>query len=292
MANRCRGPNRGCNHAQLFLRTAVLVLWLGTIPPIAAQSGSTASQTAGPPAVTTLPFRFELGGYYTWADNGYGNWRGVDAALWYRGNSRFVPAFLVDSQTRPAGTQQNYAFTSYMNWKPSFYTVQSFSAAPQNSPQAIYFPKGRFDVKGYWKLPPDRNLVLGAGFTHYDFGQPGYGEIYNIGALYYRKKLVIEGNLFINQSFPGNLWSASGSAALQYGTEGKYWFGLLASGGRELYYYSGLSPGNVRLTSITVNLFYRRWISRHIGYVVGTLLEDKLDAYLRGGASARLFFEF
>jgi YaiO family outer membrane protein len=292
MANHCRGPNRGCDHSQLFLRSAVLVLWLGTIPPIAAQSGSTASQTAGPPAVTTLPFRFELGGYYTWADNGYGNWRGLDAAVWYRGNSRFVPAFLVDSQTRPAGTQQNYAFTSYMNWRPSFYTVQSFSAAPQSSPQAIYFPKGRFDVKGYWKLPPDRNFVLGAGFTHYDFGRPGYGEIYNLGALYYRKKLVIEGNLFINQSFPGNLWSASGSVALQYGTEGKYWFGLLASGGRELYYYAGLSPVNVRLTSFTVNLFYRRWISRHMGYVVGTLLEDKLDAYVRGGASARLFFEF
>jgi tetratricopeptide (TPR) repeat protein len=60
--------------------------------------------------------------------------------------------------------------------------------------------------------------------------------------LYYRKKLVLEGNLFINQSFPGNLWSASGSMALQYGTEGKYWFGLVAGGGRQLYYYAGLSP--------------------------------------------------
>ena len=233
-----------------------------------------------------------MGGYYTWADNGYGNWRGLDAALWFRGNSRFIPAFLVDSQTRPAGTQQNYAFTSYMNWTQSFYTVQGFSAAPQRSTSAIYFPKVRYDIKGFYKLPRDRNFVLGAGFTHYDFGQPGYGEIYNLGALYYRKKLVLEGNLFINQSFPGNLWSASGSVALQYGTEGKYWFGLSAGGGRELYYYAGLSPGNVSLTSFTVNLFYRRWISRHMGYVVGSMLQDKLDAYARAGMSARLFFEF
>jgi len=275
-----------------LLRTAVLVLWAGATIPAAAQGGAAPAQTAGPPAVTTLPYRFEMGGYYTWADNGYGNWRGLDAALWFRGNSRFVPAFLVDSQTRPAGTQQNYAFTSYMNWTQSFYTVQGFSAAPQRSPSAIYFPKVRYDIKGFYKLPRDRNFVLGAGFTHYDFGQPGYGEIYNLGALYYRKKLVLEGNLFINQSFPGNLWSASGSVALQYGTEGKYWFGLSAGGGRELYYYAGLSPGNVSLTSFTVNLFYRRWISRHMGYVVGSMLQDKLDAYARAGMSARLFFEF
>jgi len=274
------------------VQAAELVFLMGAVLPVAAQSGSAPAQPAGPPAVTTLPFRFELGGYYTWADNGYGNWRGLDAALWLRGNSRFIPGFLVDSQTRPAGTQQNYAFMSYMNWTQSFYTVQGFSAAPQRSLSAIYFPKVRYDIKGFYKLPRDRNFVLGAGFTHYDFGQPGSGEIYNLGALYYRKKLVLEGNLFINQSFPGNLWSASGSMALQYGTEGKYWFGLMASGGRELYYYAGLSPVNVSLTSFTVNLFYRRWLSRHMGYVVGTMLEDKLDAYTRGGASARLFFEF
>jgi YaiO family outer membrane protein len=292
MANHGQDLIRRGMGAPFFLRTAVVTFWLGASLPAIAQSGSASSQPAGKPAVTTLPFRFEIGGYYSWADRGYGDWRGLDTSLWWRGNSKFVPGFLVDSQTRPAGTQQNYAFTSYMNWTPSFYTVQGFSAAPQRSPLAIYFPKVRYDIKGYWKLPPDRSFVLGAGFTHYDFGRPGYGEIYNLGGLYYRKKLVIEGNLFINQSFPGNLWSASGSLALQYGTEGKYWFGLMASGGRELYYYAGLSPVNVKLASVTVNLFYRRWISRHMGYVVGTLLEDKLDAYARVGMSARLFFEF
>jgi hypothetical protein len=66
----------------------------------------------------------------------------------------------------------------------------------------------------------------------------------------------------------------------------------MASGGRELYYYAGLSPVNVKLASVTANLFYRRWLSRHMGYVVGMLLEDKLDAYARVGMSARLFFEF
>jgi len=292
MANCGQDLMRACMRPMFLLRTAVLALWVGASLPAAAQGGAAPAQTAGPPAVTTLPFRFELGGYYTWANNGYGDWRGLDAALWMRGNTRFVPGFLVDSQTRPAGTQQNYAFTSYMNWTQSFYTVQGISAAPQRSPLAIYFPEVRFDIKGYWKLPPERNFVVGAGFTHYDFGRAGYGEIYNLGALYYRKKLVIEGNIFINQSFPGNLWSASGSMALQYGTEGKYWFGLTASGGRELYYYAGLSPFNVKFTSFTINLFYRRWISRHMGYVVGTMLQDKLDAYTRAGMSAHLFFEF
>lgn len=276
--------------ARVVLLFTALIILIG--PGEAMAQGGTAPISGAPPATSAPPIRLELGGYYSWADRGFGDWRGVNASLWYRGNRRFTPGFQLDSQTRPPGTQQNYSFTSYINWAASFYTVQSISGAPQRSDRAIYFPKLRYDVKGYWKLPRDRNFVLGAGFTHFDFGRPGHGNIYNLGAVYYHKRLVLEGNLFVNQSQPGNLWSSSGSVAVQYGTEGKYWFGLTVSGGQELYRIEGLTPLDVPLKSYTLDLFYRRWITRHVGYILGATLQDKLDAYRRAGGSARLFFEF
>ncbi len=246
----------------------------------------------GPASQEPLPVRLELGGYNYWVSQGFDYWRGLDAELWYRGNRKIIPALFVSSQTRPTGTQQNYAFMSYINWTESFYTVQSVSGAPQRSDQAIYFPEFRYDIKGFYKLPPDRNFLLAAGFTQFDFGRPGSGEIYNLGSLYYHRKLVVEGNLFINQSHPGGMWSASGNLCLQYGTEGKYWYGLTVGGGRELYRVEALTPYDVGLTSYTLDAFYRRWISRHLGYVLRATFQDKLDAYRRGGISARVFFEF
>jgi len=266
-----------------ILRITVFILLLGT--------GCAMAQIGPAPATGMLPTRLEFGGYYSWVDRGYGDWRGLNAEVWLGRTRRFVPGFMIDSQTRPSGTQQDYAFMSYMNWTDSFYTVQGISGAPQRSDQAIFFPKIRYDIKGNWKLPPDKSFVLGVGYTHFDFGRPGHGQIFNIGGLYYRKKCVVAGNLFVNESRPGNLWSTSGSLAVQYGTEGKYWFGVTASGGRELYRIETLSPFDVRLNSLTFDLFYRRWISRHFGYNFGFTYQDKLDAYRRVGISARLFLE-
>ncbi len=273
-----------------LLYLALLIPALGVCQAMA--QGRSTAQTGQPPVPSFLPVRLELGGYYSWADRGYGDWRGLNGEFWFRGNRRFVPGLLIDSQTRPTGTQQNYAFMSYLNWSRSFYTVQSISIAPQRSTEAVYFPKARYDIKGYWKLPPDENLAVSAGFTHFDFGTPGRGEIYNVGILYYRNRLVMEGNLFVNQSRPGNLWSGSGSFSLQYGTEGRYWLGLRAGGGRELYRLDGVAPVEVGLSSYSFDLFYRRWVSRHIGYVIGATYQDKLDAYRRAGAYTRVFFEF
>ncbi len=277
--------------SRIVLQVVSLMLLAGLSDAL-AQGGSAAASSSGTPAQDTLPVRLELGGYNYWVDHGFEYWRGLDAELWYRGNKKFIPALLFSSQTRPVGTQQYYDFLSYANWTESFYTVQSISGAPQRSDEAIFFPQVRFDIKGFWKIPPEKNFVLGAGFTEFDFGRPGSGEIYNLGGLYYRRKLVVEGNLFINQSHPGGLWSASGSLALQYGTEGKYWYGLTASGGQELYRVESLTPFDVGLTSYTLDAFYRRWLSRHIGFVLRATFQDKVDAYRRGGISARVFFEF
>ena len=247
----------------------------------------------GEPAYEVQPFRLELGGYENYVDNGYGNWRGADAQLWYRGNEFFIPAFFFESQTRPTGTEQNYAFFSYLNWTNSFYTTQGFSVAPQNNGLgAIYFPKLRYDIKANWKLPPSRHFVLGVGFTDFDLGAPGHGQIFNVGGLWYHKKLVVEGNFFENRSQPGALYSSSGSLAVQYGQEGKYWFGGTVSGGHELYRFAGETPFDVRFNGASFQVFYRKWVTRHSGIVTALSYEDKLNAFQRIGGVLNLFFDF
>ncbi|HSB16730.1 MAG TPA: YaiO family outer membrane beta-barrel protein [Bryobacteraceae bacterium] len=239
-----------------------------------------------------LPVRLELGAYGSQLNRNLGTWRGLQGQLWIRSNPRFVPALIFDTQTRPEGTQQNYGFLSYLNWSKSFYTVQGFSAAPQRNERSIFFPKRRYDIKAYWKVPPTRNFVLGAGFTRFDYGGPGHGQIFNAGALYYHKKLVMEGNLFVNRNQPGDFVSAAGTLAAQYGTEGNYWFGVTAGGGREQYRFTDITPAEIRLLSYSINTFYRKWLSRHVGFVVSFDYQDKLTAYRRAGLSTGLFFEF
>jgi YaiO family outer membrane protein len=239
-----------------------------------------------------LPFRLELGGYGSHVTNGYGDWNGAQGLLWIRTNPVFIPAIFVDSQTRPQGTQQNYGFFSYLNWSKSFYTVQGFSAAPQRDPNTVYFPKRRYDIKANWKLPPSRNVVIGVGYTRFDLGAPGHGQIFNLGTLWYHHKVVSEANVFLNRNQPGDLYSASGSVAVQYGQEGKSWFGVSAGGGRQLYQYAGQIPFNVRINGYDFHTFYRKWISRYVGIIVMFDYQDLLSTYRRMGGQGGLFFEF
>src|SRR5215472_10373187 len=175
----------------LFLALAVGAACAGE--PADDQSAGQAPVQAAPE--TQLPFHVEVGGYASQVDHGYGPWEGTDDQIWFRGSRRFIPAFIVESQTRPTGTQQNYAFFSYLNWTKSFYTVQGFSGAPQRDPKAIYFPKRRYDIKAYKKLTSGQNFVIGAGYTRFDLGATGHGQIFNLGSLYYNGRLVVEGNL-------------------------------------------------------------------------------------------------
>jgi len=241
---------------------------------------------------TRMPVRVELGGFGSGVTQPYGNWYGENGQIWIRSLPRIIPAFTFESQTRPQGTQENYSFLSYLNWTKSFYTVQSVTFAPQNGSQAIYYPRDREDVKAFWKVPPGRQLVLGLGITRFNYGAPGRGQIYNAGAIYYRKRLVLEGNLFVNRNQPRNLISASGVLAAQFGSEGHYWLGATVSGGRELYNFSGVAPFDISLYSYSAEGFYRKWITHHTGYKVSVLYLQKLGAYRQIGCSTSFFFDF
>jgi len=279
-----------------MLKTGIRAITMGLLTALgcAAQVEQPPPPPApGEPAYEVQPFRLELGGYENYVDNGYGNWRGADAQLWYRGNQFFIPAFFFESQTQPTGTQQNYAFFSYLNWTKSFYTTQGFSAAPQyGGNAAIFFPKRRYDIKANWKLPPSRNLILGVGFTDFDLGAPGHGQIFDLGGLWYHRKLVVQADLYVNRSQPGALYSSSGILAVQYGQEGKYWFGGTASGGHELYRLVGETPFDVKFNGYSFQMFYRKWVTRHAGIVTTLSYEDKLGEFQRVGGILNLFFDF
>ncbi len=269
-------------------RLACLIAWIAT---------AALAQEGPPPAPAGKssempPIRLELSGYGSHVTNRYGPWRGAESSVWIRANPFFIPVFLFDSQTRPAGTQQNYAFFSYLNWSKSFYTTQGFSAAPQSTLDRMYFPKRRYDVKAHWKVPPGRNFVLGAGYTRFDLGAPGHGQIFNLGAIYYRRKWVVEGNLFVNRNQPGDLYSGAGSLAAQYGQEGKSWVGVVVGGGRELYRFLGQLPFDVRFNGYSTRVFYRKWLSRNVGIMSSFDYQDRRGAFQRAGGSAGLFFEF
>ena len=258
---------------------------------VAPDSNTSATDSSGTGGYPLSPIRVELGGYSSYVNNGFGTWSGGQAQLWYR-NRFFTPAFTVDRQTRPQGTQWNYAFFSYANWSKSFYTTQGFSWAPQKDNSAIYFPKRRYDIRGYWKVSPEKAFLVDAGYTRFDLGAAGHGQIFSAGSLYYHGKWVFDANLFINRSQPGDLYSASGTFSAQHGQEGHYWFGITAGGGRELYQLAGQTPFEASFTSYSLGAFYRRWLTAHSGIVFSGVYLDKFDAYRRAGGTASLFFEF
>ncbi|MEP6962559.1 MAG: YaiO family outer membrane beta-barrel protein, partial [Acidobacteriota bacterium] len=195
-------------------QTLLLLTSLATIALCAAQDPNVAAASADR-GYPLSPFRLELGGYSSHVTNGFGNWSGGQTQLWYR-SRYFTPSFTVDRQTRPAGMQWNYSFFSYLNWSKSFYTIQGYSWAPQKDLSTTYFPKRRYDIRGYWKVPPNQKLLLGAGYTRFDVGPAGHGQIFSAGILYYHNKWIVDANLFTNRSQPGDLYSASGLLSLQY----------------------------------------------------------------------------
>ncbi len=244
----------------------------------------------------TLPMRLEVGTTQSYAGKNYGYWRGADAELWIRYSAKFIPVLTINTQTRPGGTQESYGFFSYMNWTKNFYTTQGLSFAPQLSafgtPQPIFFPKQRYDGKAYFKLPSEPKLVLDAGITYLDYGGTIKSEIFSAGFIYYPPKMVIDGNLFVNHNQPGGMVSAAGSVSAQYGREGKYWLGATVSGGHEAYRYFAAQPVDVNLNGYSASVFFRKWITRRTGFVLGLDHQTKFTAYSRIGATAKMFFEF
>lgn len=255
------------------------------------QSQDTPATFERPGYESPLPVLLEVGTYHSGVNNGYGYWRGADATLWLRNNPRFTPVFMFNSQTRPGVTQQNFGFFSFANWTKNFYTTQGFSYAPQTQGYSL-FPHTRVDGKAFYKTPFNRRLVVAAGYSHYSFSSLLKGDIYNAGFIYYPRKMIVEGNYFLNRNQPGNHLSSSASLAVQRGQEGRYWVGAVVGGGKEVYTYIATTPLEVNLDSVSTQIFFRKWLSRHYGYYVAFNHQTKFSAYSRTGVTGRMFFEF
>ena len=268
-----------------------LVMALALATAAWGQTQETPATFERPGYESPLPVLLEVGTYHSGVTNGYGYWRGADAALWLRHNPRFTPVFLFNSQTRPGVTQQNFGFFSFANWTKNFYTTQGFSVAPERNGVTL-FPHQRYDVKGFYKAPFNRQLVLAAGYSRFSYGKIVKGNLYNAGFIYYPRKMVVEGNYFINHNQPGDKISSSGSLAVQRGQEGKYWAGVVVGGGKEVYTYIATTPLEVNLNSVSTQVFLRKWLSRHYGVYVSLDHQTKFSAYSRTGVTGRMFFEF
>ncbi len=239
-----------------------------------------------------LPYRLEVGGYGVDFNNGGGLWRGANATLWIRKNPRFIPALTFDSRTSDAGTQRYYAFFSYANWTPNFFTTQSVSGTDAGGTTRLLFPRFRYDVKAWWKLPPRRSLVAGVGVSRYTLGSAGSGTMINPGLLFYKGSFVLDGEVFFNRTSPGALWSGSGLFAIQQGHEGRHWAGMTIGVGRQAYRELALAPLEVRYSSFSADLFYRKWLTRNFGIAVSGGFQDARNSYQRYSFSTRAFFEF
>ena len=240
-----------------------------------------------------LPYLLEVGTSHSHLSKGIGNWRSEDATFTVRSIPRFTPVFQFTSQTRPEGTSQNFAFSSYYTWSKHVYTTQGFSLTPTNSGNGVMlFPHQRYDFRAHYIVPSHSRLVLSSGLTYFDFPGSVKGQIYSTGFLYYAKKTIIGGNYNVNRNQPGDHTSSSANMSVQYGREGKYWIGATVGGGKEVYSYFLGKQLDVNLNGFSTQAFFRKWLSRHYGFVIGMENQNKLGFYTRIGAYGRMFFEF
>lgn len=252
----------------------------------------TVAQTTATAPSTLPPVRIDFNGYGEDFSNGIGWWRGFNTTIWLRKSKKFIPAFTFDQRQSDSGTQRYVSFFSYANWTSNFFTTQAIAGVPVLPGSPLLFPRFRADFKPWWKIPPSRRLVAGLGFTRFEISGPLRGTIINPGLLYYRGSWVFDWEAFANQSEPGSLWSGSGLFTVQQGHEGKHWVGGSVGAGKQVYRELSTVPLDIRYSSTSVDVFYRRWITRNIGVTATGGYLDAWKTYHRATASAGFFFEF
>lgn len=233
-------------------------------------------------------WRLELGGSFANVNNNYGRWYSGDAKITYTGSKYFSPSLSFGSQTRPEGSQQAYGFGSYVNLGKQAYAVVGAGIAPNHG--TILFPSFRYDLMGVVRVPPVKGLLMTAGYSSYRMGG-GRSKIASFGAIHY-SKVILEGGISFNRSYPGNLPSKSGHLSFMRGREGKHWFGAGASGGNIHYQLLGVIPYDARFNAYGLSAFYQKWMRPQWGFVARYYFTNVIDGYVGNSVGLNLFYNF
>ena len=119
-----------------------------------------------------------------------------------------------------------------------------------------------------------------------------FGRVVRAGAVYYWRRFVFQGTLYLNNSEPGSHASKAVNGAAQYGQEGRYWLGLVAGGGREAWQTLALTPQDVEFTSYRSSVFLRKWLAPNYGIVASYGYSVKRAAYRIHGLEFKFFVDF
>ena len=227
-----------------------------------------------------LPFSVQVGGFYDQLDNGYSDWRGLDARVTYSG-SRASPFASASTQSRREGQQSSYGLGSYVTLNRSMYAIAGFSVATGGT--AVFYPRLRWDVSLMTDTHVVPGLVIAAGFTHVSFGGGSTGTITSLGPIWYHGPLILSGAAHLNHDGVGGATTGSAEAGGQYGAEGRYWVGGSLSAGHEAYQVLSATPFDVQFTNVGGTLFYDRWLTHRTDVRLGLDYQDKRSAYHRRG---------
>ena len=247
-----------------------------------------------PPSIAPRRFHLELTSFENSVSNQFGHWAGGGLSLAYKWSDRLTTTGQILGQRRPGEAQPLLAASTRIEWSSWFYTDLALSGGGPDDP-AAFFPRVRYDWTANLK-PPVPGLILNGGFTQLYFGDPVRGHIVRAGAVYYWRRFVLQGTLFLNTSQPGNRKSKAGNGAMQYGEEGRYWLGMVAGGGREAWQTLGLTPAltpqDAEFTSYSGTVFLRKWLAPTYGVVTSYGYAVKRGAYRIHSVDFTFFLDF
>jgi len=264
--------------------------------PLTAQIQQEPAPTPNESAAARAPegfrprFHVEGSAFLNSVSNGFGRWWGGGLEFAWTPPSRMMVSGEVISQARPGVVEQLAGLRTLVNWTKWFYTDATISGGGPNDAVA-FFPRFRYDATANFKIS-NSGLVLNAGYTRLYFGPPVSGEVIRAGAIYYWRKFVVQGNGNWNTAHPGNQKSASGTGALQYGREGRYWLGIVAGGGHEAWQTLSLTPQDIQFTSYSGSVFVRKWLSPRSVFAAAYNYSLKRTAYRINGVELKLFVDF
>ncbi|MBI3894466.1 MAG: YaiO family outer membrane beta-barrel protein [Acidobacteria bacterium] len=274
-----------------------IVVLMTSLLPLSAQVPSGNPPAVASPSQPGIPealryrYHLELGGFDNRVSNGFGHWWGGEFLLGYKLSERMIVSGQLLSQRRPGETEQLLGARWLFNWTNWFFTDTALSGGGPDNP-AAFFPRFRYDLTANLKVPAIPGLILTAGLTRLYMGTPNNGRIRRLGAIYYWKRFVLQGDVNFNNARPGNRKSKSVSGAIQYGHEGVYWLGLAAGGGREAWQTLSLTPQDVEFAGYSTNIFLRKWLRPTYGIVLSYNYSVKRAAYGIHGWRAKFFLDF